>query len=807
MHGPVSGWGEESYRSFFTGVHGFRPHEFQVEAARRLSRRQNLAVRAPTGAGKTNTVLTPFFWDGWTPKPRRLIYAVPLRTLAHGIYEEARTLAEKVGEDSARVVKLQTGEQPDDPFFSLGRVIVTTYDQVLSGLLSGPYGLSPRLHNLNSAAMVGALVVFDEFHLMEPGRAFLTGAAGLHLFQELTQTVWMTATATSALTAALAQAARCEDASPSEAETAALPSVAQVERKLVRRLSPLTADEVLRCSPGRTIVICNTVERAQGVYRCLRKALPKTVPVFLLHARFFKPHREGKVARLKEHFGRGRRRRAVLVATQVVEAGIDISCDDLHTELCPVNALIQRAGRCARYEDEVGTVHVYSLPDEPRAWLPYGDLQAPDHTLTATGELLEQLPVVVERLTPDVVAGWVERVHLASDRQALRDGWITRLHEVIRIIRQNSIERREVRVTPLIREESLDEVRVIVSRPEHLPDRPGQREAVTISRWSVKRTLEAASSEGSPPVAWSWVFGNDSHWEPLAEPARVLNSSILCLSPDVARYSECVGLELGVSGKEESPDRTEPKRPGRGQFRRESWADHARAVEAEAIRRADEDDGLAGWLGDGFVARYGFSPNDVRLSVGASGLLHDLGKLQEDWQLWAEAWQRTKDPTHQHTVALAHTDYDPNDPVDRARSKGFTPRRPPHAAASAYVARALLPELLGDIPREWRGPLTSSCLGAMLAHHGAWLPDSPDLDISSLWSRWQDDLRGAGVAHPSAPDVARLYAAANRTKRLEADLNVTTSSDRLASWWPLVAYLMRTLRLSDWRATAEGGDG
>lgn len=93
-------------------------------------------------------------------------------------------------------VTLQTGEQPDDRFFDRGKIIVTTYDQLLSGLLDGPYGLSDRLHNINAAAVAGSLVVFDEFHLMEPQRAFLTAAACLYLFRDLCQSVWMTATAT-----------------------------------------------------------------------------------------------------------------------------------------------------------------------------------------------------------------------------------------------------------------------------------------------------------------------------------------------------------------------------------------------------------------------------------------------------------------------------------------------------------------------------------------------------------------------------------------------------------------------------------
>lgn len=82
-------------------------------------------------------------------------------------------------------VTLQTGEQPDDRFFDRGKIIVTTYDQLLSGLLDGPYGLSDRLHNINAATVAGSLVVFDEFHLMEPQRAFLTAASTPAIMDEV----------------------------------------------------------------------------------------------------------------------------------------------------------------------------------------------------------------------------------------------------------------------------------------------------------------------------------------------------------------------------------------------------------------------------------------------------------------------------------------------------------------------------------------------------------------------------------------------------------------------------------------------
>lgn len=222
------------YHAFFERLTGRAPYEYQVRVATQLFNGRNVVVRAPTGAGKTWAVLAPFFFEQWDHRPARLIYALPLRTLAQGVYRQACIAAERLGHDVAgRVdgsdreaqppyVTLQTGEQPDDPFFDRGRIIVTTYDQLLSGLLCGPYGLSNRLNNVNAASIVGGLVVFDEFHLMEPHLAFLTAAACLNLFRDLCQSVWMTATATRPLEQLLADALGAVAIPETEAEVDAL---------------------------------------------------------------------------------------------------------------------------------------------------------------------------------------------------------------------------------------------------------------------------------------------------------------------------------------------------------------------------------------------------------------------------------------------------------------------------------------------------------------------------------------------------------------------------------------------------------
>jgi CRISPR-associated endonuclease/helicase Cas3 len=807
------------YEEFFRERTGRTPFKYQTAVWRGIFERKNIILRAPTGAGKTLAVLIPFLHaihsnaDG---RPNRLIYALPLRTLAQGVYREAREAAAKIGlplegftEHGREVVPpfvtMQTGEQPDDRFFDRGRIIITTYDQVLSGLLDGPYGLSSRLHNINAAAIAGALVVFDEFHLMEPQKAFLTAVAGLRLFRDLCQSVWMTATATHPLECALKDALNAQripvDSKEEEELLNSLPAVTTVTRNLIAEDHPLTAHDVVRRHSNRSIVLLNTVGRAQAMFEALRSRVSKMNPnpeLILLHSRFFKNDRKAKEEKLKELFGQGSGGSAILIATQVVEAGLDISCEHLHSELCPMNALIQRAGRCARFPREEGTVHVYSLPPGERNWLPYGDQGEEAESLKKTRCLLESIRFA--KVDSKLAAEWVQAVHSDEDEQALRQGWTTRLTECLRRIEQNAIVRNTVRVADLIRGDDADSVRAIISDEATRPETPGKREGVTIRRWALSRLLRD-HPEG---IGWVWDGSDDAAWKPLESGEDLKATYVVCLRPAVAAYDSKIGLRLGVVGTEESPPREEPPRPGYSPLRCELWSKHAIGVAREATRRLESEGGIRGLLRIGLQRRYGLDPNAVAEAVRACALLHDLGKLQDSWQRWAEAAQRARDAKYQHIAPLAHTDFDSENQRDRERERALGLRRPPHAAASAYYGAAFLAKLLPSVAAGNLDHVASACAAAILSHHGGWLPEQIDLGISKLCVDWEAPISETLGWVPQKIVLAKLETHTDKRGATEELLGVTSRLECLQEWWPLVAFLSRTLRLSDQRATAEG---
>ena len=138
-------------------------------------------------------------------------------------------------------------------------------------------------------------------------------------------------------------------------------------------LAQLVIEEHTKLDDGEfgriTLVVCNTVERACATFDALR-ALGRTNEVELVHGRF-RPHeragwRERFLSRSCCVHGVDR----IIVATQVVEAGVDVSASCVVTDLAPWPSLVQRFGRCARYGGS-GHVVVVDRGREERSALPY----------------------------------------------------------------------------------------------------------------------------------------------------------------------------------------------------------------------------------------------------------------------------------------------------------------------------------------------------------------------------------------------------------------------------------------------------
>lgn len=97
-------------------------------------------------------------------------------------------------------------------------------------------------------------------------------------------------------------------------------------------------------------VVCNTVRESREIYDLLSSNL-ENYDIVLLHSNFKVKDRKEKEEYIKSKLGKeNRKQNLIVIGTQVLEQSLDIDFDVLFTYLAPKDLLLQRVGRCHRFE-------------------------------------------------------------------------------------------------------------------------------------------------------------------------------------------------------------------------------------------------------------------------------------------------------------------------------------------------------------------------------------------------------------------------------------------------------------------------
>lgn len=726
---------------------------------------QSVILQAPTGAGKTRAALAPFieaFFDFPAEQfPKKCIYSVPMRVLANQFEAEYGKFAQQYKTVFGREIQvsIQTGEHPEDPKLE-GDLIFTTIDQTLSNFLCIPYALGNGSSNLNAGAIVSSYLVFDEFHLFPP-QALATTLAMLKMLKGITPFLLMTATFSEKMLVTLS---RELDAvvipQPAERhEFQALPS--QRKERVYHTVDGLlTPEAVLQHHPaqGRSIAICNTVKRAQALYDGIIKAeKPAGTEVILLHSQFFKEDRSEKENWLQREFGKKKSdytaKSAILVATQVVEVGLDITSGSLHTELAPANAILQRAGRCARYENEKGNVYIYRLPEKedkdgmPKPqYAPYhthGQVVICEDTWTAFAAVTGTSLTFVDEQS------LISTVHNPSDAVMLQK--LADSHQTHKEMMQSAMGYHERGLSSeLIRE--VNNYTVIVhpnpntDTEENNPSRlksPWRWQGFSMFKGSVLGAFKEVQALAEAIGHDDWLMMRlDQHedpeewgknrtayqWKAVCEAKQLEGTLMVAVHPRLASYSKECGFQLAVANdhewcvplRKQSGNRDDP----RFSYKQETYQEHIAGLyrayrhpwldPKEGVTRQALADDMT-YVFDKLEKRLNLTPGmlDELARLAIAG--HDLGKLTAGWQGWVHRWQVLINRPVPAEKMLAHTDYDgsPNqDKLQKKLSKEIGPR-PSHAAESAY---GLLPLSAGQTGKD---PNLVSILTTTIARHHA----------------------------------------------------------------------------------------
>lgn len=832
------------------------PYAYQERVCNEVLAGRNVILRAPTGAGKTEAALGPYLLarqreikncsqNADKHFPRRCILASPMRTLAKDLHKRAK----KVNEDSALGldVRLHTGENPEALQLE-GDIVITTVDQLLSNYLHVPYSTNWGGRNIGAGGVIASYVVLDEFHLFDPERAFRTALAMATALKGVTPFLFMTATFSEELTQKLAAETGAVVISPTPGELATMHSQ-QKTRTLRRVEATLSAREVVGAHGRRSIATANTVDRVQTLYADLQRlqagealnedehALHRQlqgVTLEMLHSRYFPTHRNKREERLAELLGEDSEENVILVASQAVEVGLNISSEQLHTEVCPANSLLQRAGRNARFAGEHGVVSVYALPtDEKGEWqtLPY---KGQEKVIRATWEALEHLP---EPMTTDAEKALIDAVHTPGDAENWRryKGEFDNIF-LPRIIDAQKGERskrpdliRDIQNVSLLLHDQDGDLQTWdeVNRHERIGvswvnftvlENNRDKECLDFDStvdWLAKvpREMEREKDRAEDirqPTLLSWVA--------VTSPDQLKNETLVLVNPKFVFYNRQEGFRweapdgrtLGIAEADKPP--IHPRRNAGDHpdywYTYETYQEHIERV-LDASRRVAHD---VWHICPKVNTKFGLPDGTMELALKAAIAGHDIGKLSVGWQAWTRAWQaeqvsaytgwlwgdaerKFKARAQNRGEYCAHTDYHPAHDKERNRKMG---PRPPHAGESAAVVDECLGDYLMDMLGEDQGlSVLKGILGAIRRHHGA--------NATGAIKAWELDSGAAKEAQRVFQQLTGVSLNSVRLGELQhqgieavTEPELPTPDDDLA--WMVYTLASRALRLGDTRS-------
>ncbi|MFT3660147.1 MAG: type I-U CRISPR-associated helicase/endonuclease Cas3 [Gordonia sp. (in: high G+C Gram-positive bacteria)] len=383
--------GFPSFTEFFHSATGNEPFAWQSALADRIRTegRWPGAIDVPTGLGKTSCIhvavyeLARQLHTGESrTAPLRIHHVIDRNTVVAQSYSDVHDLAAAINEPSDEHLRavhdalaLALSPYEAGPVVGFARydgtlrvgdpqrvhgcsITSMSAHQFMSRILFRGFGVGAKNRSIDAGlAGVDSLVLFDEPHLSEPSLTALSDivdlqSRSLDLGIPRLQVTMLGATRRPALGADLVHPDRGEFAFVSDdranvrvhaERSITLSEVSSKSDTAFAKRIATHVRELRTADPDASIgVVVNTIAMAHGVARLVRKA---GFPVRVITSRM-RPLDRVSIAETALD-ARG----SIIVSTQCIEVGMDLSFDHLVTEACPMPSFRQRVGRLNRFGD------------------------------------------------------------------------------------------------------------------------------------------------------------------------------------------------------------------------------------------------------------------------------------------------------------------------------------------------------------------------------------------------------------------------------------------------------------------------
>ncbi len=187
--------------------------------------------------------------------------------------------------------------------------------------------------------------------------------------------------------------------------------------------------------------VLNTKESARLLFDYLVEKFPKE-PIYFLSSVVTHEDRKKIIEKLKE-----KRKKRILVCTQVIEAGIDVTFDIVYRDMAPLDSIIQVAGRCNRYNERKGVVKIVELVKPGTENAAYYKMIYDTTMIWETRKVLEKYDKIEENEIGKIINEYYDKLTLIGEKKAtnlgvdeLNNTEIENLTEIFRLIEEKENE-------------------------------------------------------------------------------------------------------------------------------------------------------------------------------------------------------------------------------------------------------------------------------------------------------------------------------------------------------------------------------
>lgn len=305
-------------------------------------------LQMPTGSGKTLVAIKAALRHFRTGHPGRLIYVAPYLSIVTQTADTIRkaTGLEVLEQHHLSLPEIQQTERPEGPLLLMDSwqspVVVTTFNQLFGAIFPRKAQESMRLR-----ALTNAYIIIDEPQIMDSSvwNIFLTMLRPLAAEMQA-QVLIMSATIPPFRFAPGLEEMVTLVTSPALPQSAGRFIISvDSSKKTASDTAEWAQDRVKRT--GSCAVILNTIADVTQVAKVLAKEKDRDIQLFALHGAMQPLHKSYQLKLINKALKE--QQPTLVVATQTLEAGIDISFHSILRARAILPSIVQAAGRANRH--------------------------------------------------------------------------------------------------------------------------------------------------------------------------------------------------------------------------------------------------------------------------------------------------------------------------------------------------------------------------------------------------------------------------------------------------------------------------